>query len=82
VPPPRGRRLPDDALALIGTARENGWGAAQTRGWIEGVHHVRVSTRTIQRVFRDIGAKNPDLATAPGPLWPAPVDVTHAADHA
>jgi transposase len=82
VPPPRGRRLPEDALALIGAARENGWGAAQTRAWIEGVHHVRVSTRTIQRVFRDIGGKDPDPATAPGPLWPGPVDVTHAADRA
>jgi transposase InsO family protein len=43
-------------VALITQARcEHEFGASRTRIWLERVHHVRVATETIQRVFRDIG---------------------------
>jgi transposase len=43
-------------VALITQARlEHQFGSGRTRIWLERVHHVRVATETIQRVFRDIG---------------------------
>jgi transposase InsO family protein len=55
-PARRRRRIGDDVVALITQARlEHKFGASRTRIWLERVHHVRVATETIQRVFRDIG---------------------------
>lgn len=55
-PARRRRRISDDVVALITQARrEYEFGAGRTRIWLERVHHVRVATETIQRVFRDIG---------------------------
>lgn len=55
-PARRRRRISDDVVALITQARrEHEFGASRTRIWLERVHHVRVATETIQRVFRDIG---------------------------
>jgi transposase InsO family protein len=55
-PARRRRRISTDVVALITQARrEHEFGASRTRIWLERVHHVRVATETIQRVFRDIG---------------------------
>ena len=34
---------------------EHEYGAGRTRIWLERVHRLRLTTQTIQRVFRDIG---------------------------
>jgi hypothetical protein len=45
----------EDVEALITQVRlDRQFGARGTRTWRERVHHVRVTTQTIQRVFRDI----------------------------
>ena len=55
-PTRRRRRIGEDVVALITQARrEHAFGASRARIWLERVHHVRVATETIQRVFRDIG---------------------------
>lgn len=55
-PARRRRRLADDTLALIRVARvEHRFGAPRTQVWLQRVHDRHVNTRTIQRVFRDIG---------------------------
>ena len=54
-PARRRRRIGEDVVALITQARlEHQFGSGR-RIWLERVHHVRVATETIQRVFRDIG---------------------------
>jgi transposase len=55
-PARRRRRIGEDVIALITEARlEHKFGANRTQIWLARVHHVRVATETIQRVFRDIG---------------------------
>jgi hypothetical protein len=55
-PPRRKRRISNEVVALIQQARtEHEYGAGRTRIWLERVHQVRVTTQTIQRVFRDLG---------------------------
>jgi len=55
-PARRPRRIPEPVVGLIRTARfEYRWGAARTQIWLARVHQYRVNTRTIQRVFRDVG---------------------------
>jgi transposase InsO family protein len=55
-PARRKRRLSDATFELIRTARvEHRWGAARAQVWLERVHKVRVNTKTIQRVFGEIG---------------------------
>lgn len=55
-PKRRRRRINDDVIRLIRIARtEHEYGAGRTRIWLERIHNVRVTTQTIQRVFRDIG---------------------------
>ncbi len=55
-PPRRKRRIPDAVVALTKIARvDHAYGAGRTRIWLERVHQVRVTTQTIQRVFRDLG---------------------------
>jgi transposase len=55
-PARRRRRISEDVVALITQARlEHEFGASRTQIWLQRVHHVRVATETIQRVFRDIG---------------------------
>jgi transposase InsO family protein len=52
----RKRRISEEVIALIRQARtEHEYGAGRARIWLERVHHVRVTTQTIQRVFRDLG---------------------------
>jgi transposase len=52
----RRRRLDDRMIALIKQARtEHRFGAGRARIWLDRVHQVRVTARTIQRVFRDLG---------------------------
>jgi transposase len=52
----RRRRIGEDVVALITQARrEHKFGANRAQIWLTRVHHVRVATETIQRVFRDIG---------------------------
>jgi transposase-like protein len=56
-PARRRRRIGAEVVALITQARlAHEFGASRARIWLERVHHVRVATETIQRVFRDIGA--------------------------
>jgi len=55
-PARRARRIPEPVVELIRTARlEYRWGAARTQIWLARVHQVHVNTRTIQRVFHDVG---------------------------
>ena len=55
-PARRKRRLPDATFELIRVARvEHRWGATRAQVWLDRVHKLRVNTRTIQRVFREIG---------------------------
>jgi transposase InsO family protein len=55
-PARRKRRLPDTTRALIRVARvEHRYGAPRTQVWLKRVHNLQVNTRTIQRVFREIG---------------------------
>ena len=55
-PPRRRRRLSVETLELIRLARtEHRYGAPRTQVWLKRVHDRHVNTRTIQRVFRDIG---------------------------
>jgi hypothetical protein len=55
-PARRRRRIGEDVVTLITQARhEHAFGANRAQIWLERVHHVRVATETIQRVFRDIG---------------------------
>jgi transposase len=55
-PGQRERRLPVATVELIRLARtEFHWGAPRTRAWLEGVHGLKVTARTSQRVFHDIG---------------------------
>jgi transposase InsO family protein len=50
------RRLDDRVIGLIKQARiEHRYGAGRARIWLERVHQVRVTARTLQRVFRDLG---------------------------
>ena len=52
----RRRRLDDRVIGLIRQARvEHRFGAGRTKIWLERVHQVQVTARTIQRVFRDLG---------------------------
>lgn len=52
----RRRRLDDGLIELIRQARtEHGYGSKKTKIWLDRVHHVRITVRTIQRVFHDIG---------------------------
>jgi transposase len=52
----RRRRISADVVALITQARlEHKFGANRAQIWLARVHHVRVATQTIQRVFHDIG---------------------------
>jgi transposase InsO family protein len=60
----RRRRLDERVIGLIKQARvEHRFGAGRAQIWLERVHHVRVTSRTIQRVFRDLGL--PYLTKAP-----------------
>jgi transposase InsO family protein len=55
-PARRRGRLAADTVELIRTARtEHRYGALRTQVWLKRVHDRHVNTRTIQRVFRDIG---------------------------
>ena len=55
-PARRKRRLPDTTRELIRVARvEHRYGAPRTQIWLKRVHHLQVNTRTIQRIFREIG---------------------------
>jgi transposase InsO family protein len=55
-PDRRKRRLPAATLELIRVARVDlRYGAPRTQVWLNRVHQLQVNTRTIQRVFRDIG---------------------------
>src|SRR4029450_4437345 len=55
-PKRRKRRITEEVVTLIRHARtELEYGAGRTRIWLERVHQVRVTTQTIQRVFRDLG---------------------------
>jgi transposase len=77
IPAPRGRRLADHVLALIRAAHDARWSAWRTRAWLDAAHDVRVSTRTIQRVFRDIRVSDRETAgdrcaTVRDPAQPAP----------
>lgn len=55
-PQRRRRRLAADTLELIRIARtQHRYGAPRTQVWLKRVHDRHVNTRTIQRVFRDIG---------------------------
>jgi transposase InsO family protein len=55
-PARRKRRLPDTTRELIRLARvDHRYGAARAQVWLKRVHHIHVSTGTIQRVFREIG---------------------------
>jgi transposase InsO family protein len=50
------RRVDDRTLALIREARvEQRLGAGLTRIWLARVHQIQLSSRTIQRTFRDLG---------------------------
>jgi len=52
----RTRRLPATTLELIRVARVDlRYGAPRTQVWLRRVHQLQVNTRTIQRVFQDIG---------------------------
>lgn len=52
----RRRRLDDRVIGLIKQARtEHRFGAGRAKIWLERVHQIRVTARTIQRVFRDLG---------------------------
>ena len=55
-PPRRRRRLSAKTLELIRLARtEHRYGAPRTHVWLKRDHDRHVNTRTIQRVFRDMG---------------------------
>jgi transposase len=69
IPSPRRRHLPDHVLELIRAAQDDRWSASRTRAWLEAAHDVRVSTRTIQRVLRDMRA--PDGGGPSGATQPA-----------
>lgn len=46
----------DTTIELIRTARvEHRWGATRTQIWLQRVHQLRLNTKTIHRVFREIG---------------------------
>jgi transposase InsO family protein len=63
-PARRRRRLSAETLELIRIARtEHHYGAPRAQVWLKRVHDRHVNTRTIQRVFRDIGV--PVLTKAP-----------------
>lgn len=48
--------LDDGIIALIRQARtEHRYGAVRAQIWLARVHHIRTTSRTIQRVFRDLG---------------------------
>ena len=52
----RKRRVSDAIVELARVARiEYRWGASRTQMWLERVHKLRVNTKTIHRVFREIG---------------------------
>lgn len=52
----RRRRLNDGIIALIRQARtEHRFGAVRAQIWLARVHNIRTTSRTIQRVFRDLG---------------------------
>jgi transposase len=52
----RKRRVSDAIVELARVARlEHRWGASRTQVWLERVHKLRVNTKTIHRVFREIG---------------------------
>jgi transposase InsO family protein len=56
--------MADATRDLIRIARaELAYGAARTPVWLKRVHNLHVNTRTIQRVFRDIGV--PKLTKTP-----------------
>jgi transposase InsO family protein len=55
-PARRKRRVSDAIVELVRIARvEHRWGASRTQIWLQRVHQKRVNTRTIQRVFHEIG---------------------------
>ena len=55
-PQRRKRRVADRIVELARIARvEHRWGASRTQVWLQRVHKLRVNTKTIQRVFREIG---------------------------
>ena len=55
-PARRKRRLPETTRDLIRVARvEHRYGAPRTQVWLKRVHDLQVNTRTIQRVFQEIG---------------------------
>lgn len=55
-PDKRKRRLAATTLELIRVARVDlRYGAPRTQVWLKRVHHLQINTRTIPRVFRDIG---------------------------
>jgi transposase InsO family protein len=55
-PQRRKRRVADTIVELARTARvEYRWGASRTQVWLARVHKLRVNTKTIHRVFREIG---------------------------
>src|SRR4029453_7231080 len=50
------RRLDDRMVGLIKQARiDHRYGAGRARIWLERVHQIRVTARTLQRLFRDLG---------------------------
>jgi transposase InsO family protein len=52
----RRRRVTPEIIELIRQARaELAYGSGKTKIWLERVHRVRLTTVTIQRVFRDLG---------------------------
>jgi len=55
-PTRRPRRIPEETVALIAHARtEFRYGACRTRLWLIRVHEKTVATKTITRIFEDLG---------------------------
>jgi transposase InsO family protein len=55
-PPRRHRRVGPETIELLRYARVDlRYGAPRTRIWLQRVHNIRLTTMTIQRVFRDLG---------------------------
>ena len=77
-PSPRGRSLPPHVMEGLHAAFDEQWETARTRAWLEAAHNVRVSTRTIQRVFRDIRVNDPTQPANAALSWQAPTEGAHA----
>ena len=63
-PPRRARRVAPETIELLRHARvELRYGAPRARIWLQRVHSLRLTTKTIQRIFCDLGL--PRLGRAP-----------------